>query len=170
MGNRGALFMSALEHISVLIYDGRDINICRQKEQNMASKKTGNPVGRPTDYRPEYCQQIIDYMAEGYSATAFAGSIRVSRSTITEWVDNFPEFSAAFKTGKAACAAWWEKTNRANAMAGTGNAASCIFGLKNMAPDEWREKMETAITGAGGGAIQNKLTIEFVNSPNNGED
>ena len=31
---------------------------------------------------------------------------------------------------------------------------SRIFALKNAAPDEWRDKQETALTGANGGPIQ----------------
>lgn len=101
-----------------------------------------NPVGRPSKYKPEYCQMIIDHMAEGASMTSFAAEIDVSRETISEWGRVHPEFSVAIKKGKAKCAAWWERLNRKNAITGDGNATLVIFGLKNMAPDEWRDKQE----------------------------
>ena len=106
------------------------------------------PGGRPTDYKPEYCDAVIEHMKEGASLTSFAASINVSRSTITEWVNVHPEFSASVKAGKAHCAAWWEKVSRTNALEGGGNATLCIFGLKNMAPDEWREKQEIEHSGS----------------------
>lgn len=104
-------------------------------------------AGRPTDYKPEYCQMIVEHMTEGASVTSFAAEIGKSRSTINLWMDAFPEFMEAVKTGKAKCAAWWEKKSRINAVEGGGNATLCIFGLKNMAPDEWREKQEIEHSG-----------------------
>lgn len=104
-------------------------------------------AGRPSKYDPAYCDQVVEIMADGYSLTAFAGTIRVHRGTLNEWMAVHPEFSEAVKKGKAACAVWWESANRANALSGQGNATSCIFGLKNMAPDEWRDKHEVEHTG-----------------------
>lgn len=103
--------------------------------------------GRPTTYKPEYCQAVIEHMSDGASLTSFAASIDCSRSTIGEWMNANPEFSAAVKIGKSKCAQWWEKVSRANAVEGGGNATLCIFGLKNMAPDEWREKQEIEHSG-----------------------
>lgn len=105
------------------------------------------PAGRPTTYDPRYCQAVIEHMSEGASLTSFAASIMCSRSTINEWMAANQEFSEAVKVGKALCAQWWEKVSRANAVEGGGNATLCIFGLKNMAPDEWREKQEIEHSG-----------------------
>ena len=106
------------------------------------------PGGRPTTYDPKYCKAVIDHMAEGASLTSFAASVMCSRSTINEWMAANPEFSEAVKIGKALCATWWEKVSRTNAVEGGGNATLCIFGLKNMAPDEWREKQEIEHSGS----------------------
>lgn len=103
-------------------------------------------AGRPTSYRETYCDQVIEHMTEGASLTSFAAEIGVARSTINEWMANNPEFSEAVKIGKAKCAAWWEKIGRENAMSGGGNATLVIFGLKNMAAEDWREKTEQVIT------------------------
>ena len=104
-------------------------------------------AGRPTTYKPEYCQAVIEHMSEGASLTSFAASVDCSRATINVWMDANPEFLEAVKTGKAKCATWWEKVSRTNAVEGGGNATLCIFGLKNMAPDEWREKQEIEHSG-----------------------
>lgn len=103
--------------------------------------------GRPTTYDPKYCQAVIEHMSEGASLTSFAASIMCSRATINVWMDAHPEFLESVKVGKALCATWWEKVSRANAVEGGGNATLCIFGLKNMAPDEWREKQEIEHSG-----------------------
>jgi len=109
--------------------------------------------GRPTKYDPKYCDMIVEHMKQGASMTSFAAEIDVARSTITEWADNYPEFSASVKRAKAKCAAWWELQAR---MGATGemqvNPTLVIFGLKNMAAEDWRDKQEVSHSG--------RLTIE----------
>lgn len=107
----------------------------------MANKPV-NKVGRPTKYEPKYCEMLVQHMAEGASMTSFAAEIDVARSTLNEWAAQFPEFSEAIKRGKAKCAAWWERIARTNAVTGNGNATLVVFGLKNMAAEDWRDKQE----------------------------
>jgi|SRR5688572_8618952 hypothetical protein len=104
-------------------------------------------MARPSKYKPAYCDLVIEHMSEGASITSFAAEIGVARSSINEWMEQNPEFSEAVKIAKAKCASWWEKVGRKNALEGGGNATLVIFGLKNMAPDEWREKQEIEHTG-----------------------
>lgn len=121
-------------------------------------------VGRPSKYSPAYCNEIVQHMAEGASIASFAGEIGVARSSINEWMEVHPEFSEAVKVAKAKCAAWWEKHLRTIAMAGggPGAATACIFGLKNMAAEDWREKTSQEISGPEGGAIETVTRIELV--------
>ncbi len=102
------------------------------------------PVGRPSLYDPAFCDQVVSHMAEGASLTSFAAEVDVARSTINEWMEQHPEFSEAVKRAKAKCAAWWEKRGRDGAEKGAQPGANTliIFGLKNMAPDEWSDKQE----------------------------
>lgn len=70
------------------------------------------PLGRPTKYKPEYCQQIIDFMADGSSATEFAASINVSKHSIYEWTRQYKDFSDAFNVARTKSEAWWTKTGK----------------------------------------------------------
>src|SRR4051794_28248464 len=99
---------------------------------NVALPSVG--VGRPTKYDPRYCDDIVAFCGQGYSITAFAGSIHVARSTIQEWAAAHDEFSVAVKRAKAASALWWEQRSRTVAERGGGNGAATmiIFNLKNM--------------------------------------
>ena len=103
------------------------------------------PVGRPSKYKPTYCDLVIEHMSEGASLTSFAAEIGVSRDTVSEWMNTHEDFSVAVKTAKAKCAAWWEKLGRSNAVTGNGNATLVIFGLKNMAAEDWRDKTEQKV-------------------------
>jgi len=102
------------------------------------------PAGRPSLYDPMYCDMVVDHMQDGASITSFAAEIDVCRDTITEWCKVHEEFSLAVKRAKAKCAAWWEARGRDGAQNGAAPGANTliIFGLKNMAGDDWRDKQE----------------------------
>ena len=104
-------------------------------------------AGRPTKYDPSYCDLVVEHMATGASLTSFASSIDVCRDTVSEWCSKHEEFSAAVKRAKAKCAAWWEDVARKGAIGEDANPTLCIFGLKNMAPDDWRDKQELQHSG-----------------------
>jgi hypothetical protein len=98
-------------------------------------------TGRPTDYRPEYCEAVIDFMAQGYSLTAFAGSIRQSKDAIYDWIKCHSEFSHAVTRARAARVQALEaKLLRSRKGAETSAA---IFALRNADPTEWRDVKHT---------------------------
>lgn len=113
--------------------------------------RSGAPVsdakpGRPTKYDEAYCEQLEAFCAEGLSITAFAGEIGVSRATITNWADEHPEFLAAVERAKAKRALAWERMLISTVWTGKGGT-SAIFGVKNTAPDDWKDKTETEHSG-----------------------
>lgn len=111
------------------------------------------------EYLPEYCDVAFETLAQGHSITGLAGHIGVARATIYNWRDSFPEFDRSCTEGQAAAVYWWEQRARESAMGGKGNPATIIFGLKNRAADDWRERVEH--TGANGGAIETVTRIEY---------
>jgi hypothetical protein len=102
--------------------------------------------GRPTEYRPEYCQLVIDYMAQGYSLTAFAGHIRQSRETVYRWTQAHSDFSDAVSRARGARVTALEAKLLKSRKGAETTAA--IFALKNSAPDEWRDVRHTEHTHA----------------------
>ena len=133
---------------------------------NMAER-----VGRPTKFKPAYSDMLIEHMNEGASIASFAAEIGVARSTINQWAEDHDEFSEALKIGKAKCAAWWETKLRAIAVAGggPGAATAVIFGLKNMASDDWRDKQEMDHTSSDGSMTPKPTTIRII-GPDDGSD
>lgn len=102
-----------------------------------AHYRDGQTFGRPSEYRPEYCQAVIDFMGQGYSLTAFAGSIRMSRDTVYRWIREHTDFSDAVARARPARVAALEaKLLRARKGAETSAA---VFALKNADPLEWRD-------------------------------
>jgi hypothetical protein len=86
----------------------------RNHSINMTEKNehTGDKVGRPTKYKEEYCNKLIEHMAEGYSFDSFAGIVEVHIDTLYEWAKVHKEFSDAKHIGTAKSMAWWEKIGR----------------------------------------------------------
>jgi hypothetical protein len=103
------------------------------------------PIGRPSKYDPDFCDDIVKVMGTGLSKTAWAGSIGVCHDTVIEWAKVHPEFSDAVKRGQAARTLKLEQ----DLLSGTEGPriTSRIFALKNAAPNEWREKVETEHSG-----------------------
>jgi hypothetical protein len=106
--------------------------------------KPTNPVGRPTLYKPEYCEKLIEHMASGLSYECFGATIRVARSTVYEW-EKFPEFSDAKKIAFDQSMLYWERCgNEGMYMGGKDNPFNStiwIFNMKNRF--NWRDKKET---------------------------
>ena len=105
------------------------------------------PAGRPTEYKQEYCQQLIDHMADGFSFESFAGLIGVSKQTIYNWLEQFLEFVDAKKTGFEASRLTWEKIGKDIAKNGEGNATAFIFNMKNRFREDWNDKQQIEHSG-----------------------
>lgn len=108
------------------------------------------PVGRPSEYDPAYCAEVEAFMAEGFSLTAFAGKLGVSRATIDNWTKAHPEFLEAVSRAKAKRLMHWEGAalRVSEKGGGPGTATIIVFGLKNMGGDEWADKREVELSGA----------------------
>jgi hypothetical protein len=134
------------------------------KAEQKASK-----AGRPTDYRPEYCEQVVEFMRAGFSLTAFAGHVDVARSTINVWMEAHPEFSEAVSRAKAARLLHWEEAaiRVAAKGGGPGTATIIVFGLKNMAPEEYSDMTKHELTGKDGKELP-ASSVTIFQLPDNG--
>ena len=113
------------------------------------------PAGRPTKYRPEYCEIAESVLGEGYSQAVLAGELDVDEDTITNWKKEYPEFFGAIKRGSYKGQKFWEGLGISGASGQIDgfNSASWIFNMKNRFG--WRDKQE--ISGEDGGALVVKV-------------
>ena len=116
-------------------------------ENGVIVTTTPRGPGRPTSYDPSYCDLVIEDARIGYSLSAFAGGIQVSRQTITDWRKAHPDFDVACATAKVVRARFleggmMERDIPAPAM----NARK--FALVNCAEEDWRA--ESTIKHVGG--------------------
>jgi hypothetical protein len=112
------------------------------RQTTLPAHLKGN-VGRPSEYDPAYCDAVIEYMAQGFSLTAFAGSIRKSRDAVYAWIRIHSEFSDAVSRARMARVTALEaKLLRSRKGAETSAA---IFALRNADPTEWRDVKHTSV-------------------------
>jgi hypothetical protein len=95
------------------------------------------PTGRPSEYRPEYDEMVIECMAQGLSLTAFAGMVRVSRETVYRWKSAHSTFRDAVSRGETARNLHLERKLLAARYGAQCSAAQ--FALRNANPDEWKD-------------------------------
>ena len=143
-------------------YNSRMPNPVSSPEKATSPKR---PVGRPTAYRPEMCQQLIEAMAGGHSAEAGAAKIGISARSLFEWQKLHPEFLMAIQEGRHRAVLFWESLAIDVARGKPGNSQMITLALKNRsrAASGWHHDVQkTEVTGADGGAIQTevKTTID----------
>lgn len=64
--------------------------------------------GRPSPYKPDFHpQDFLRLSEQGRVVAQIARDWKVSRSTLYEWKEKYPEFSDALKKGKEYAEAWW---------------------------------------------------------------
>ena len=116
------------------------------------------PVGRPTDYRPEHCDAVIEYGKLGKSLAWMSAELGVARSTLQLWEKEIPEFSVAMTQARAYSQAWWEDAGQNNMLlapgVGTFNGSVWSRSMAARFPEDWRENKGVELSGPNGGPVQ----------------
>lgn len=117
-----------------------------------AKKKAAkNKGGRPTLYRPEMCQIVVECGKEGKGPAEMASQLGVTRQSMWNWTKVHQEFFDALKRAYDEGLAWWEKKGREATFGGVEgfHATSYIFQMKNRFRDEWRDKIDHDVEFSG---------------------
>lgn len=106
-------------------------------------------VGRPTKYKPEFCDRVIELGSQGMGKCEIAAELDCAFHTFEAWQEEHPEFLQAVKAALRKSQAWWEARGReATFGAHDGfNATSYIFNMKNRFKEDWRDKVEQEHSG-----------------------
>jgi len=59
-------------------------------------------TGRPTDYKPEFCERAANYALQGATDREIAELLDIAEWTLYRWKHEHPEFCEAIKLGKEA--------------------------------------------------------------------
>jgi hypothetical protein len=72
---------------------------------------------RPTKYKEEYCEMVIEHMQTGKSLASFAASVGTHRQVLWVWRKENPKFNDACNTAIEGAMEYWEE-----------KAAECALG------------------------------------------
>lgn len=101
--------------------------------------------GRPTSYKPEYCDVVIELGKQGYSRAMMASHLDVAKSTITEWASVHKEFSNAIKEADSHAQAWYEQKAHEGLTGGQFNAQLFKIIAYNRFRDDYADRKEVSI-------------------------
>ena len=116
--------------------------------------KVKKPMGRPSKYQPEYCQQIIELGKLGKSIAQMAAHFDVDKASIYRWSEEHEEFRTSLARAKAHSQTWWENAAQQNMDNRNFNAQLWLKSVASRFRDDYTEKQVTELTGANGGAVQ----------------
>jgi hypothetical protein len=116
-------------------------------------------AGRPTDYLPEYCEQVVELGKQGKSVVQMACALDVAKSTLYEWEKVHPEFSDAFIRAKQFAQDWWEDRAQNGLTTPGFNASLWSRSMAARFPEDYTERQKRELTGKDGGAIETKSEV-----------
>lgn len=134
------------------------------------------PVGRPTDYVPEYCQIAHDLAQGGATDREVAEALDIDERTLYRWKHSHPEFSQALAIGKETADDRVEQSLYRRAVGYSFDAikinqyegepvitpyvehvppdiGAIQFWLKNRRADKWKDKRETSLSNPDGSPL-----------------
>jgi hypothetical protein len=118
--------------------------------------------GRPTKYKPEYCQHIVDYFITKKNEndlpffSAYGREIDVCEDTMIEWTNVYPDFSEAYKK----CKSLQKEIIIKMALNNQYNSTFAIFTAKNMT--DMRDQTSVQLQGDKEKPLQLEATMNII--------
>jgi hypothetical protein len=119
-------------------------------------------MARPSEYKQEYCEQVIEYGKQGKSVAWMAAELGVHKDTLYEWEKVHPEFSDSFTRARLESQRWWEDAGQAGMLTPGFGASVWSRSMAARFPEDWREQKGVELSGA----VQiGKVTREVIRPP-----
>lgn len=119
------------------------------KKAKGSKNEPARGAGRPTTYKPEYCETVIELGKKGYSRVEIAEALDVHRDTLQEWAKVHPEFSVASRRSEQAAQACLERMGR-TALETPHQPFNTGLYTRTMSvrfPADWRESKDVNVGG-----------------------
>lgn len=99
------------------------------------------PIGRPTDYRPEYCQKVIELGKEGKSYTQIASALDISKQCLYEWIAKHKDFGDAMTRARQESQTWWENIGQVALFADKFQPTVYNKAMQCRFPEDYRDNL-----------------------------
>ena len=104
------------------------------------------PGGRPTKYKPEYCDMIVEHFLDGGHMLTFAHEVSVSKQTLYDWCDKYPAFLDARERANNAAAVYLNNIAK-GLMTGDLKGLHGTWSMNMKNRFNWSDKVETRDVG-----------------------
>ena len=120
-------------------------------------------VGRPSNYKPEYAQTVLDDAALGHTLGATCAVIGCSRQTLLEWAASHPEMGDAIARAKQIRQRFYEGhvIDIARRGGDSTRMSAIKLGLLNVGGEDWKERLtaEHNVTFSLAGLIDESMKL-----------
>lgn len=140
--------------------------------QTQAAQEVTVPFGRPLEYRPEFCQKVIEYGKEGKSVTQIACLLGFHKDTLYDWSSKFKDFSDALSLSRQYAQAWFEDVGQNGLFADKFQATLWAKQVSCRFPEDYRDnsKLDATLSGPNGGPVQTEVVVRFAEETNRDSD
>lgn len=115
---------------------------------------------RPSTYKEEYCDVVIEVGKGGGSVAEMALACDCVKSSLYEWAKKHEDFSNAFMRAKVHAQVWWEKKGTENLCNKEFNNPTWAKSISCRFPDDYREERVTRHGNVEGEELVMKYTSE----------
>ena len=112
------------------------------------------PVGRPSKYKPEFCERVLELASDGCGWADYAAEFGIDRTTLYDWAAAHEDFSTALSRAKVLEQQWWEKQARTGMFADKFNALVWKTSVQARFRDDYTERKINEVSGPDGGSIK----------------
>lgn len=115
------------------------------------------PMGRPSDYKPEFCEKVVKLGEEGASKVDIADALETTVKTLYNWMDQHPDFLHAMERAEQKAEIWWAAQGKKALWTPGFNTAAWSRSMAARFPKTWRENKNVEHTGKDGTPIEVKV-------------
>jgi len=113
-------------------------------------------MSRPTKYKEEFNNKVVEYMKQGYSIAEVCLELDICKQTFYNWCEENKVFLDSKKKGVDFSEGWWMKQGRENLQNKEFSFTGWYMNMKNRF--KWTDRQETTLEG-GEKPIQNIISL-----------
>ncbi len=118
------------------------------KGNKNATEGKKSVIGRPTAYKPEYCEQIIQLGREGKSMAQMACHFGIARENLYGWAKRYPAFHTALARAREEMQAYLEAYGAANLGNREFNAHLWVKTMQSRFRADYTDKQSHDVSGS----------------------
>lgn len=119
-----------------------NLEVMKRHNKSTEYEEIPYQVGRPTNYKPIFCEMLIEHGKQGLSFESFGAIVGVCHATLYNWCNQHKQFMDAKKVAMEYSRIQWEKIGLKGAMGKLPNfnASAYKFNMKNRF--KWTDRID----------------------------